>query len=107
MGQHDTMMAVLDMYVTTGLLTGQGPEILQSMVGTRYIRTYYEGRIYKYTKNKYTSIYTSCIAWQVECSLVERVIPLTLCILSLNQTVICREREREEESASSFVAGSS
>ena len=43
MGQHDTMMAVLDMYVTTGLLTGQGPEILQSMVGTRYIRAYYEG----------------------------------------------------------------
>ena len=54
------MMAVLDMYVTTGLLTGQGPEILQSMVGTRYIRTYYEGRIYKYTKKQNISIPRVC-----------------------------------------------
>ena len=64
MGQHDTMMAVLDMQCITGLLTGRGPWILQSMVGTRYIRAYYEGLyVYGYIsiqRNKFISIPRVC-----------------------------------------------
>ena len=62
------MMAVLGMQCITGLLTGRGPWILQSMAGTRYIHAYYEGlyvyvRIYKYTKKqiyRYTA-YICCV----------------------------------------------
>ena len=56
MGQHDTMMAVLDMQCITGLLT--------RWVGTRYIRAYYEGLyVYVYIsiqRNKFISIPRIC-----------------------------------------------
>ena len=68
MGQHDTMMAVLDMQCITGLLTGRGPWILQSMVGTRYIRimkVYTYTYIYKYTKKQIYK-YTACMLCEVK-----------------------------------------